>query len=166
MIIRNADKEELQFIREQRIAAYAEHAEEINDDHWQGLKNAISSVGDIQPGAEMIVAEIDGKILGSVVLFPAKTDAYEGYVEELEYPEIRMLAVSPEARGEGVAKALITESIRRAKEKDYNSIGLHTGSFMKNAIKLYEYFGFERTPQYDFEPANDGIIVKAFKLSI
>ncbi|MGJ9381881.1 GNAT family N-acetyltransferase [Salipaludibacillus sp. CF4.18] len=166
MITRNAEKEELQLIRDQRIAAYAEHAKEINEDHWKGLEKAISSEGDIQPGSEMIVAEIHGEILGSVVLFPAKTDAYEGYVEELEYPEIRMLAVSPEARGQGVAKALILECIRRAKEKGYDTIGLHTGSFMKNAIKLYEQFGFERIPQYDFEPANDGIIVKAFRLSI
>ncbi|WP_256243316.1 hypothetical protein [Bacillus sp. V3B] len=37
---------------------------------------------------------------------------------------------------------------------------------MESAIKLYERLGFERLPQFDFEPANDGIIVKAFRLTI
>jgi ribosomal protein S18 acetylase RimI-like enzyme len=36
---------------------------------------------------------------------------------------------------------------------------------MKSAMGLYERLGFERLPQFDFEPANDGIIVKAYRLS-
>ena len=98
-------------------------------------------------------------------MFPAKTDAYEGQVEELDYPEIRMLAVSPSARGKGIASALISECINRAKEKGHYAIGLHTGDFMKTAMRLYERLGFERLPQYDFEPADDGIIVKAYRLT-
>ncbi|SIE37277.1 Acetyltransferase (GNAT) family [Mycobacteroides abscessus subsp. abscessus] len=72
-------------------------------------------------------------------------------MEELDYPEIRMLAVAPEFQGKGIAKALISEC---------------TGDFMKNAMKLYEGFGFKRLPQYDFEPAGDGIIVRAYVLEI
>jgi hypothetical protein len=37
---------------------------------------------------------------------------------------------------------------------------------METTMKLYERMGFERLPQYDFEPANDGIIVKAYRLSL
>jgi len=166
MIIRDADKLELEFIRKQRISSYEEHARVIPDGHWLALKKAISSNVDNQPGVEQIVAEINGEIIGSVVLFPARIKAYDGSVEELAYPEIRMLAVPIHARGRGVAKALVAECTRRAKEKGYHSIGLHTGEFMENAIGLYERLGFERVPQYDFEPAADGIIVKAYKLSL
>lgn len=167
MIVRDAKQEELPFIREQRLKAYEEHEQAINEEHWQALKQqAVLSEGDQQPGVELIVAELDGNILGSVVLFPAKTDAYEGLVEELDYPEIRMLAVDPEARGKGIASTLIEECIKRAKSKGYTYIGLHTADFMKSAIKLYDRLGFERLPQYDFEPANDGIIVKAFRRNI
>lgn len=56
--------------------------------------------------------------------------------------------------------------MKRTKEKGIDSIGLHTADFMKSAMKLYEGFGFERIPQYDFEPANDGVIVKAFRRSV
>ncbi|MFB3162201.1 GNAT family N-acetyltransferase [Neobacillus sp. 179-J 1A1 HS] len=166
MIIREAKEKELPYIREQRVNAYVEHSAKIPEGHWLALKQAILSEGDTLPGVERIVADIDGEIAGSVVLFPAKIDAYDGNVEVLDYPEIRMLAVSPEMRGKGVASALVSECIQRAKARGYQSIGLHTGEFMETAMNLYERLGFERLPQYDFEPANDGIIVKAYRLSL
>jgi ribosomal protein S18 acetylase RimI-like enzyme len=166
MIIRNASKEELPFIREQRVLAYSEHATSISPEHWQALKQAISSEADVQDGVELIVAEVNGEILGSVALFPPQSDAYEGIVDKLDYSEIRLLAVSKEARGKGVASALIKECMKRTKEKGIDSIGLHTADFMKSAMKLYEGFGFKRIPQYDFEPANDGVIVKAFRRTV
>ncbi|MET3699793.1 acetyltransferase (GNAT) family protein [Bacillus oleivorans] len=164
--IRDALNEEMEFIRKQRVAAYHEHAQVIPADHWNALKKAILSTADTEPNVEVIVAELNGQIVGSVALFPPKMDAYDGYVEELDYPEIRMLAVAPDAQGKGVATSLISECIKRTKAKDLYAIGLHTGEFMKNAISLYSRMGFERLPQYDFVPANDGIVVKAFRLII
>lgn len=166
MKIRNATNDEIAFIREQRVNAYNEHGKILPEEHWSALKRAISSEADSQEGVELIVAELEGKIVGSVALFPPNIDAYEGYIEELDYSEIRMLAVAPDARGKGVASALVTECIERTKARGHKSIGLHTGEFMKSAIRLYEQFGFERVPQYDFEPAGDGIIVKGFRLSM
>ncbi|MBU9713968.1 GNAT family N-acetyltransferase [Evansella tamaricis] len=164
MIIRNAEKHEMEFLRQQRIEAYTSHRDSIPDDHWKGLKKAISSDADQQTGVDLIVAEVGGDLLGSVALFPPQSDAYEGNVEELEYPEIRMLAVAPEAQGKGIASRLIEECINRTKDKGYTAIGLHTGEFMKDAMRLYERFGFKRMPKYDFVPANDGIVVKAYRL--
>ncbi|AJD89803.1 acetyltransferase [Jeotgalibacillus malaysiensis] len=167
MIIRDARKEELSLIREQRVKAYEDHIEKVPAEHWEALKKAISSDADQQENVDLIVAEVNDVILGSVALFPAKTDAYEGYVDEMDYPEIRVLAVDRNARGQGVASALIEECISRAKAKGYDAIGLHTGSFMDEAIALYQgKYGFERMPEYDFVPADDGIVVKAFKKKI
>jgi GNAT superfamily N-acetyltransferase len=164
MEIRDAASNELAFIREQRVNAYREHARLLPGSHWQALERALSSEADIHPGVQLIVAELEGNIRGSVVLFPPQSDAYEGQVEALEYPEIRMLAVSSECRGKGVASALIEECIQRSKANGFGSIGLHTGDFMHGAIQLYEKLGFERVPEYDFQPADDGITVKAFRL--
>jgi ribosomal protein S18 acetylase RimI-like enzyme len=166
MIIREALESELPAIRELRINAYREHAQKIPEDHWKVLKRSISSDADIQAGANCLVAEIEGEIVGSVALFPPKTDAYKGLVDELDHPEIRMLCVSEKARGKGVASKLIAECIQRAKAKGFQTIGLHTADFMESAIKLYERLGFDRLPKYDFEPSNDGIIVKAFRFTI
>lgn len=166
MHIRDAAPEERSFIREQRLEAYREHAQSIPDGHWQALARAIGSEADAQPGAELIVAEADGQIAGSVVLFPANTDAYDGHADKQDYPEIRMLAVSPAHRGKGAASALIAECIRRARASGSRAVGLHTGEFMKDARQLYEKLGFERLPQYDFFPADDGIRVMAFRLNL
>ncbi len=160
----NAEKEMLQFIREQRINAYSEYVNDLPVNHWNALKKAISSNVDEQEGVELIVATVLGKIVGSVALFPAKINAYEDYIDELDYPEIRMLAVDSECRGQGIASALILECINRTKEKGFDAVGLHTGEFMKNAISLYERIGFKRLPKFDFEPANDGIIVRAYQM--
>lgn len=164
--IRNPKKEELAFIRDQRVRAYEDHVAKIPQGHWQELKKAILSEVDTDPGVDLIVAEYDGKLVGSVALFPAKIDAYDGKVAELDYPEIRMLAVAREARGKGADKSLIHECIKRAKAKGYQSIGLHTGEFMHDARMLYENLGFARVPEYDFVPAEDGIKVLAFRLSL
>ncbi|WP_442598502.1 GNAT family N-acetyltransferase [Neobacillus sp. D3-1R] len=104
--------------------------------------------------------------MGSVALFPAKIEAYEGYIDPLEYPEIRMLAVNPQMRGKGIARALMMECIYRTKATGYHSIGLHTAEFMKDAIRLYEGLGFEHIPQFDFVPLEDGIVVKAYRLRV
>ncbi|MDP4170447.1 MAG: GNAT family N-acetyltransferase [Bacillota bacterium] len=165
MRIRNAKDDELTFIREHRVTAYQEHSKSIPDGHWQALKRAISSDKDMLAGVERIVAELNGEIVGSVALFPANSNAYDGSVEEQGYPEIRMLAVSPNARGMGVASSLVTECIERTKVQGYHSIGLHTGQFMEQAMRLYERLGFERVPELDFEPGNDGIIVRAYRLT-
>lgn len=166
MIIRDAVVDELSYIRELRLNAYEEHAPKIPEDHWNILKQSIVSDKDMLPGVERMVAEIDGVIIGSVALFSPEIKAYEGLLDdEMDYPELRMLAISPQARGKGVARALINECIQRAKEKGFLSMGLHTADFMEDAIKLYGYLGFERLPQYDFEPTNDGIIVKAFRIN-
>ena len=164
--IRKALFNEEEMIREQRVKAYEEHAQSIPEGHWDALKKAISSDADEQRDVELLVAELDGEVVGSVALFPAKSDAYKGLVDMLDYPEIRMLAVTPQARHKGVAEALIKECIRRTKENGSQYIGLHTADFMKTAMRLYERMGFVRLPQFDFQPADDGIIVKAYRLSI
>lgn len=162
--IRDALNHELNVVREQRVKAYEEHKLSIPSAHWEALHQAISSDADIDSGAQTIVAEFDGEIVGSVVLCSENTDAYRGLTGMSEYPEIRMLAVATHARNKGIAKLLINECVHRAKKKGIQYVGLHTADFMKNAVRLYEQMGFKRVPEFDFEPANDGIIVKAYRL--
>jgi len=166
LVIREALSNEMDLIREQRLAAYEEHAQKIPEGHWNALKGAISSDADKQSGVDLLVAELDGEVAGSIALFPAKSDAYEGLVDLLEYPEIRMLAVGPQFRRRKIGEALVNECVSRATARGFEYIGLHTADFMTGAGRLYERMGFERLPQFDFEPANDGIIVKAYRLKM
>ena len=67
--------------------------------------------------AEIIVAEQNGTIVGSVVLYPGETtfSLPDGSIYTLEAPELRLLAVLPSARGRGVGRALMEECLRRAR---------------------------------------------------
>lgn len=160
-----ATKEMYPIIQAQRLDAYRVYQDQLPEDHWNALAQTLSSDADTQEGVELIVAKLDQEIVGSVVLFPAKTNAYE-FIDRLDHPEIRMLAVAKEAQGKGVASALVKECLKRTKDKGIPAIGLHTGEFMKDAIRLYEGFGFERLPDYDFQPADDGIVVRAYLLTL
>ncbi|KAF1081737.1 MAG: hypothetical protein GQF41_2077 [Candidatus Rifleibacterium amylolyticum] len=63
---------------------------------------------------------------------------------------IRLLAVSPEARGAGIGKALTGECIRRAVESGHTRVFLHTTKAMSVAWGMYERLGFRRQPEFDF----------------
>ncbi|WP_203340769.1 GNAT family N-acetyltransferase [Planococcus beijingensis] len=166
MLIREAKKNEFYILKEQRLISYHPYEEELSPEHWAMLKANLASTNDQQAGAEVFVAEINGHIAGSVVLFPAESKAYEWDSKTIEYPEIRLLAVSPDFRSQGVGKALVEHCIDICKIRKQKFVGLHTGSFMKNAIALYEKMGFERIASLDIMPLDDGIVVKAFRLDI
>lgn len=167
MIIRDARPNELEQIRALRLSAYEEHAYKMPEKHWNMLRNSIVSDNEDTIGLERIVAEVDGELLGTVVLYPANANAYEGMeVEVQDYPELRMLAISSNARGKGIAKALVQECMKRAREQGFSVLGLHTADFMVEAMTLYTRLGFKHVPELDFEPGNDGIIVKAFKIEL
>ncbi|MEH7445216.1 GNAT family N-acetyltransferase [Bacillus sp. JJ1122] len=166
MIIREATENELPVIKEHRVTAYEEYAKLLPESHWLALKSAITADIDTLSGAELLIAEEGGRILGSVALFPAKTDAYQGYVKAQDYPEIRMLAIMPDARKRGVGSALIKDCIARSRGRNAKYIGLHTGEFMTGAMRLYEKIGFHRVCELDFVPAHDGIVVKAYRYQI
>lgn len=164
MLIREAKSNEFYLLKEQRLASYLPYQEELSEKHWGLLKANLTSDPEQQPGVEVFVAEIDGEIAGSVVLYPAESKAYEWKEEKVAYPEIRLLAVSPDFRSRGVGKALVEHCIDLSKIRKQEFVGLHTGSFMRNAIALYEKMGFERVVSLDFTPLDDGIVVKAFRL--
>jgi ribosomal protein S18 acetylase RimI-like enzyme len=166
MIIRRMNDDELEIVRTQRVECYEEYKDLVSEDHWNALKGTLSSENDLKPGVEIFVAEISAGIVGSVVLFPGKMEAYEWSAHVPDYPEIRMLAVDQEWRGKGIGKSLMHHCIEMSAKQGYSAVGLHTAEFMKNALSLYRKMNFQLVPELDFEPANDGIIVKGLKYFI
>ncbi|MFC3041487.1 GNAT family N-acetyltransferase [Virgibacillus xinjiangensis] len=161
--IRKALPNEMEFIEKQRLEAYEEYSDVLPEAHWDALKNELSSRPANTGGEEVYVARIDGRIAGSVVLYPANTKAYEAFGEKTEHPEIRQLAVGKEHRRKAVGKSLLQFCLDAEKEKGTRVIGLHTGEFMTKACSLYESIGFVRNPAEDMEPLDDGIIVLGYK---
>jgi len=57
---------------------------------------------------------------------------------------VRSMAVHPSARGQGIAKRLLQETENFGKEYHHQRLFLSTAPFLKDAIRLYEQFGFQR----------------------
>ena len=163
--IRNAQADEMNAIRDLTLAAYAEFATSLPVVNWRGLKATIIKTLS-QPGeADVIVAELDTELVGSVLLFPGESDAYGGQATKANWPELRLLAVKPGARGRGIGKMLMEECILRARRSGATALGLHTGDSMVVALPMYERRGFVRIPALDFD-VDGGELVKAYRLDL
>ena len=165
LVLRDARDDERAAMRELTLAAYAEYAAVMEPPAWAGLRGALEAALGRESPAERIVAEHGGALVGSVMLFPPAAEDYGGAADAAPWPELRLLAVHPDARGLGVGQALVGECVRRARAAGAASLGLHSSRSMRAALRMYERMGFVRAPEYDFHP--DGAeVVWAYRLGL
>ena len=65
-----------------------------------------------------------------------------------ERVEIKRMFVQPEHRGQGIARAVLTELEHWAQELHYAGYVLETGQKQPEAIRLYQKSGYQRIPNY------------------
>lgn len=86
-------------------------------------------------GSAYFVAEKDGRILGGAGIFP--TEALpEGTCELVK------MYLDRSARGAGLGRRMIDHCLETARALGYTSIYLETMPELKQAIRVYEKFGF------------------------
>ena len=157
--IRTARDDELDTVAALAVDAYAEYAQHMSPDAWSAFAHDIANVRGRMYEAEVVVAERDGGLVGTVTLFTdwrgAQTDSYG----------IRLLAVPPAQRGTGVGRALMERCIERARQDGKERVVLTTTQEMESARDLYERLGFVRDPQLDHEPA-PGVRAQGYALKI
>lgn len=83
------------------------------------------------PGISFFVAEDGTRILGTVAL-----------ADKGAYGEVKSMFVAPEARGRGVARALLAHIEGVARRKGLAMLRLETGNLLEAAITLYTAQGF------------------------
>ena len=150
-------------VRELTLRAYAEYGRVMTAPAWVGLRDAVTSALESDDAAERIVAEHEGRIVGSVFLFPPAADAYGGRAASVPVPELRLLAVDPDARGLGVGRRLVDECAVRARDAGARELGLHTSASMVAARRLYASLGFTRAPERDFR-TGESELVEGYRL--
>jgi len=114
--------------------------------------------------SELLVAEMDGRLVGSVTFYPPKPGG-TGENWGPNWAAIRLLGVDPDARGAGIGRALTEECLLRARELGAVEMGLHTTRLMDVARAMYERMGFVRFPENDI-PITDDFVVVAYRLPL
>ncbi|KAA5832671.1 GNAT family N-acetyltransferase [Saccharopolyspora hirsuta] len=158
--VRVARSAEYEAIGEIAVRAYTEAGSMPADvDYASVLRDA----ADRAERAELLVALVGDKPVGTVtVVQPGTAYAEISQPGELEF---RMLAVAPEAMGNGVGRALVRAVIDRAREQDLKRVVLCVKDTSETAQRLYRNLGFERCPDRDWTPAPD-VHLLAFALDL
>lgn len=91
-----------------------------------------------------LIEDEQGNLLGTCGLYPLSAETVE----------LRKMYFSKELRGRGMGKKTLARMIEKAREMGFKKIYLETASVLKEAVALYEKFGFEpsdekHTPRCD-----------------
>ena len=92
-----------------------------------------------QKGSGYLIAEKEGIVLGGAGIFPSNG-------LPVGTCELVKMYLSPEARGIGLGRKLIHQSLEMAKSLGYSRVYLETMPELKQAVKVYEKFGFSYLP--------------------
>ncbi|OMF19755.1 GNAT family N-acetyltransferase [Paenibacillus sp. FSL H8-0548] len=164
VIIRQAEIADREAVREVLLDAYGQYAKVLSEPYWNQYRDSILEAVDSAPAKERLVATLNGEVVGSVFLFDSSEAAYGRTDLNIHSPIIRLLGVSQQARGYGVATELIRVSAKLAQEWGAETLHLHTSDMMDSAVKLYERLGFERAFEKDI--MNGETLVKSYRLPL
>jgi ribosomal protein S18 acetylase RimI-like enzyme len=157
--IRPAHESELTAIGDLTIESYG--ADGFIDDHGATPTPYRLKLADARPRfeeAELVVAVDDtSALLGTVTIAPPGTPWAQ--VAGPDHLEFRMLAVAPAARGRGVGEALTRRVLDRAVELGLRGVALSSSQDMHAAHRIYERLGFRRTPEADWSPVPDVLLI-------
>jgi len=79
-----------------------------------------------------VLETADGAVVGSVGLYPIDRSTCE----------LRKMYLHSSFRGKGLGRVLLEHALKRAKELGFSRVTLETASVLKEAIALYQSYGF------------------------
>jgi ribosomal protein S18 acetylase RimI-like enzyme len=158
--VRRAEPVDFPSIQALTLAAYGADGQLENA---SGYESVLADVAGRAEAGDLLVAVDGAAVLGSV-LYVRPGSSYA----ELSQPgeaEFRMLAVDPAAQGRGVGRALVRACVERASAAGCTAVVICVRDFALTAQKLYESYGFTRTPTLDWSPV-PGVTLLALRLAL
>jgi ribosomal protein S18 acetylase RimI-like enzyme len=161
--VRDVRPEELAEAGAVTVAAYAEFVRP-GDADWEAYVDELRDVATRAARAVVLVAaeEPDG-ILGTVTLELSSRidDDFEPLAPDRAH--VRMLAVRPDVRRRGVARALMEACAERARAAGKTRLTLHTTERMVAAQAMYQRLGFARSEDHVFP---NGFVLLGYELEL
>src|SRR5690349_7198393 len=111
--IRPAERHEATPIASTRVAAYAQYRTRLPGPVFDAYLDELRHVEDTARGTQVLVAELEGRLVGSVV-FHADAGS-QGQAVPKGWAGFRKLAVHPDLRGRGLGRRLVQHCVERAR---------------------------------------------------
>lgn len=160
-MIEIATSKDFEAIADLNVAAYAEFALCLQSGSWEVMQKNLRNIPERAEVAEFMVYRSSNDIIGSIAYCPAgKGDLT---IFRLDMASLLLLAVHPEHRGKGIAKALTLACISKAINDKASSIGLFTSELMQPAQHIYRGLGFHQESEL---PKRYGVRYFRFVLSL
>lgn len=148
--VREARPDEWGTVTHLLLECFREHLHAFPSDVGEAYLREVCDTSTRASSSRLLVAELDSDVVGSVTFVP---DAiHDGHPWPPGGSVIRLLAVHPQARRRGVARALSLYCIDLARRQGAAFVALHTAPFMTAARSLYQSLNFQRAPSHDFNP--------------
>ncbi|MEE8600164.1 GNAT family N-acetyltransferase [Euzebya tangerina] len=160
LTIRLATEEELDGVAQLVVDAYAEFAAAMSPDAWAMFARDIANVHGRKHDGDIVVAvDESGEIVGTVTMFREWRGVQEGTVA------IRLLAVLPDQRNQGIGTALVRWVVEEARASNKGRVVATVMKMMDAIREIVERDGFVRMPELDHEPA-PGVRAEGFCLEL
>ncbi|MCJ7743460.1 MAG: GNAT family N-acetyltransferase [Dehalococcoidales bacterium] len=117
------------------VTAPAELAQKPSLEDYRQVFARISAV----PGLELLIAEEEGEVAGSLVLFIAPNLSHGG----LPWALVENMIVDQKHRRQGIGRLLMDYAIARSKEAGCYRIGLSSDKKRQEAHHFYRSLGFQ-----------------------
>lgn len=115
--------------------------EDLDEDSEVDLSLVAVEPADVAPPwGTFLIARLGGR--------PVGCGALRAVVDRPGVAEVKRMYVAPEARGRGVARALLAALEADARHLSYRGLILETGTRQPEAMALYESSGWVPTPRY------------------
>jgi len=99
--------------------------------------------------AWVLAAEIDGRLVGTVTLYPPGFAG--GHAWLADCAELRFLAIAPEWQGHGLAEPLMKACHQQAVAWGCRSICLHVRRGAEGVARFYQRHGYRLAPEGDLD---------------
>lgn len=121
------------------VQAFAQYAHFYDD--WPAVRDKLGKMSALAEFGDLFVAERDGRLLGAVVYL--RPGAARADIFRSEWAVMRLLVVAPDARSQGLGRALAEICLTCARMDGADILALHTSSIMPEALRLYQRLGFQ-----------------------
>ena len=166
MLVRHAHEDEYGAVGELTVAGYDADGYLLLPDgtYDHGYAGWLGDAASRGRDGDLLVAVDGDELVGTCTWCPPGSP-YRDLATHDHQGEFRTLSVAPAARRRGVARLLVHDCVRRAREAGLTELLLCSLPEMKPAHGLYASFGFVRRPDLDWYPAA-GLVLWGFSLDL